>query len=48
VLDGRCWRRIVDTALDSPHDITPIAQQATAESGLCRAEARSVVVLEAA
>jgi glycogen operon protein len=48
VLDGRCWRRIVDTALDSPHDITPIAQQATAESGNCRAEARSVVVLEAA
>ncbi|CAB3782308.1 Glycogen operon protein GlgX [Paraburkholderia ultramafica] len=47
VLNGRRWRRIVDTARDSPHDIVPVVQQATIESGECRAEARSVVVLEA-
>jgi glycogen operon protein len=47
VLNGRRWRRIVDTARDSPDDIVPIVQQATIEAGQCRAEARSVVVLEA-
>lgn len=46
LLNGRCWHRVIDTALNSPHDIGSIAQQATIESGQCRAEARSVVVLE--
>jgi glycogen operon protein len=47
-LDGRSWHRVVDTALTSPYDIVPIALHATLESGQCRVEARSVVVLEAA
>jgi isoamylase len=44
--DGRCWRRIVDTALESPHDIASAAESIATESGHCRVEARSVVVLE--
>jgi isoamylase len=47
-LNGRSWRRIVDTALESPKDIVPIVQQASVESGQCHAEPRCVVVLEAA
>ncbi|MGF6936659.1 isoamylase [Paraburkholderia sp. UCT70] len=46
--DGRHWRRIVDTARDSPHDIVQAAQQAAVESDQFRVEARSVVVLEEA
>ncbi|GAB7522661.1 glycogen debranching protein GlgX [Paraburkholderia sp. 2C] len=46
-LDGRRWRRIVDTALESPRDIACAAAAPIAmESGHCRVEARSVVVLE--
>jgi glycogen operon protein len=45
-LDGKTsWRRWIDTALDSPHDIVPW-QTAPAVSGdTYRAEARSVVLL---
>jgi isoamylase len=46
VLDGRCWRRIVDTALESPRDIGSAAEPIATQSGHCKAEARSVVVLE--
>jgi isoamylase len=46
-LDGRGWRRIVDTTRESPRDIAPCAAEAIAtESGQCRVDARSVVVLE--
>jgi glycogen operon protein len=45
--DERCWRRIVDTALESPHDIVTHDQQAAVEVERCLVEARSVVVLEA-
>jgi len=42
---GNTWRRWIDTALDSPHDIVPW-KTASSISGLSyRAEARSVVVL---
>jgi len=42
---GNTWRRWIDTALDSPHDIVPW-KTAPSISGLSyRAEARSVVVL---
>ena len=45
--EGRPWRRWIDTALDSPHDIVPW-QEARAVPGLSyRAEARSVVMLYA-
>ncbi|MGF6976249.1 isoamylase [Paraburkholderia sp. JPY465] len=46
--DARHWRRIVDTARDSPDDIVEAAQQGAIESEQCRVEARSVVVLEEA
>ncbi|MGF6479606.1 isoamylase [Paraburkholderia sp. JPY419] len=46
--DAPHWRRIVDTARDSPHDIVQVAQQGVIESEQCRVEARSVVVLEEA
>ncbi|MFC0692730.1 glycogen debranching protein GlgX [Paraburkholderia humisilvae] len=46
VLDGQRWRRIVDTALDSPRDIAPAAESIAIEHDRCRVEARSVVVLE--
>jgi isoamylase len=44
--EARCWRRIVDTALDSPHDIVPPGQVAEFNNGRCDVQARSVVVLE--
>jgi isoamylase len=46
--DGPHWRRIVDTARDSPYDIVQAAQQAAIECDQFRVEARSVVVLEEA
>ena len=39
------WRRWIDTALDSPHDILPWETAASVPSFAYRAEARSVVVL---
>ena len=47
VLAGQRWRRAVDTALDSPHDITRPGQQISVDGGHYLAQARSVVVLEA-
>ena len=44
----RHWRRVVDTARESPHDIVQAAQLGVFERGHCRVEARSVVVLEEA
>ena len=46
-LDNARWRRIVDTAAESPQDIVANAETAPAEGATCRVEARSVVVLEA-
>jgi glycogen operon protein len=40
------WRRIVDTAAAPPLDIVAPAEAAAIDSGTCRVEARSVVVLE--
>jgi len=46
---GGCWRRWVDTALDSPHDIVPWqSARPVSVPTTYRAEARSVVVLFAA
>jgi len=45
--DGRSWRRIVYTALDSPHDIVTPAHEAAVETERCCVQARCVVVLEA-
>jgi glycogen operon protein len=39
------WRRWIDTALDSPHDIVPWKTAPTVTGNTYRAEARSVVVL---
>jgi glycogen operon protein len=41
------WRRAVDTALATPDDATPLAQQAVRVANLYVAKPRSVVVLEA-
>ncbi|SAK64752.1 glycogen debranching enzyme GlgX [Caballeronia catudaia] len=46
VLDHRSWRRIVDTSAEAPRDIVPDSETADIERGVCRVEARSVVVLE--
>ncbi|EEA03865.1 glycogen debranching enzyme GlgX [Burkholderia sp. H160] len=46
--DERHWRRIVDTARHSQHEIVQPAQKAAIENDQCRVEARSVVVLEEA
>ena len=46
-LEGRAWRRIVDTASPSPRDIVPTARDGAKESDDCSVQARSVVVLEA-
>ena len=43
--DGNPWRRWIDTALDSPHDIVPWQTAAPVSGHTYRAEARSVVVL---
>jgi isoamylase len=42
---GGAWRRWIDTALDSPHDIVPWQEAVPLASQTYRAEARSVVVL---
>ncbi|MBN3760583.1 glycogen debranching protein GlgX [Burkholderia sp. Ac-20365] len=44
--DGRIWRRIVDTSLESPQDIA-LMHGVSDESEECHVRARSVVVLEA-
>jgi glycogen operon protein len=45
VEDGVCWRRWIDTALDSPQDIVPWPTAAAVSQNSYRAESRSVVVL---
>jgi glycogen operon protein len=45
-VEGRRWRRIVDTALPAPQDILSLEKEAVVESERCRVQARSVVVLE--
>jgi glycogen operon protein len=42
---GRSWRRWIDTALDSPHDIVPWQTAPTVSDDTYRAEPRSVVIL---
>jgi glycogen operon protein len=42
---GRAWRRWIDTALDSPHDIVPLHEAPTISGDAYRAGARSVVLL---
>jgi glycogen operon protein len=42
---GDTWRRWIDTALDSPHDIVPWQTAPSVPGSPYRAEARSVVVL---
>ena len=39
------WRRWIDTALDTPHDIVPWQTAPAVPGGTYRAEARTVVVL---
>ena len=45
-LDDASWRRIVDTAAAPPWDIVAELELARVERGVCRVEARSVVVFE--
>jgi glycogen operon protein len=45
VEDGVCWRRWIDTALDSPEDIVPWPTAAAVSQNSYRAASRSVVVL---
>jgi len=45
--DHTAWRRCIDTALASPHDISPWNEAPTASDATYRVEARSVVVLVA-
>jgi glycogen operon protein len=42
---GGSWRRWIDTALDSPHDIVPWQTAPPISGDTYRAEARSVVML---
>jgi isoamylase len=44
-VEGKPWRRWIDTALDSPHDIVPWQATIPVSDHTYRAEARSVVVL---
>ncbi|MGA7813634.1 MAG: glycogen debranching protein GlgX [Caballeronia sp.] len=46
-LNGRCWHRIIDTALNAPHDILPSPRGGAMECDHSHIQARSVVVLEA-
>jgi glycogen operon protein len=48
VADGLPWRRFIDTALDSPHDISGPETAPAVVSGCYRAEPWSVVLLIAA
>jgi glycogen operon protein len=43
--DGNLWRRWIDTALDSPHDIIPWQAAPTVTGNTYRVESRSVVML---
>jgi isoamylase len=43
--EGKPWRRWIDTALDSPHDIVPWQQAVAVPGQTYRAEGRSMVVL---
>jgi glycogen operon protein len=43
--DGQPWRRWIDTALDSPHDIVPWQEAPSVPGGSYRVGARSVVML---
>jgi glycogen operon protein len=43
--DGDLWRRWIDTALDSPHDIVPWQTAPTVTGNTYRVEPRSVVML---
>jgi glycogen operon protein len=43
--NGNPWRRWIDTALDSPHDIVPWQSAPAVTGNTYRAEARSVVML---
>jgi len=45
--EGNSWRRWIDTALDSPHDIVPWQTAPVIAVNSYRAEARSVVMLYA-
>jgi isoamylase len=45
---GSSWRRWVDTALESPHDIVPWQTAPVVSGSSYRVEARSVVFLYAA
>ena len=45
--EGSSWRRWIDTALDSPHDIVPWQTAPTVSGSSYRVEARSVVILYA-
>ena len=45
--EGSSWRRWIDTALDSPHDIVPWQTAPTVSGSSYRVEARSVVMLYA-
>ena len=44
-LDGSCWRRWIDTALESPNDIVPWQTARVLTGDTYRAESRSVVML---
>jgi glycogen operon protein len=44
---GAAWRRLVDTNLAPPDDITPLAQSLPVEGARYRVADRSVVVLAA-
>jgi glycogen operon protein len=44
---GASWRRWIDTALESPHDIVPWQTAPTVSSDSYRTEARSVAMLYA-
>jgi glycogen operon protein len=43
--DGGAWRRWIDTALESPHDIVPWKTAPTVPGNTYRVQARSVVML---
>ena len=45
--EGSSWRRWIDTALESPHDIVPWQTAPTVSGSSYRVEARSVVILYA-
>ena len=48
ILEGEGWRRAVDTALDSPHDIVAAGAEPLLEQPVYWVDGRSIVVLVAA